>query len=157
MPTVLTYGLCPPIRWLRIEGNRMDTVRIFARTDFRSDFARHKANLAPKPSRVRSLGIGFVGQVRLRPTNIQPRLERSLSLPVGRAAVGRGSARAAARDERRGRLLEFGVQCFHAVTPIRRDVDTIPKGFRRKLPYTFHCAALSGLALDLRKSKDSHC
>ena len=35
MPTVLTYGLCPPIRWLRMEGSRMDTVRIFARTDFR--------------------------------------------------------------------------------------------------------------------------
>src|SRR5215469_2301558 len=71
----------------------MDTVRIFARTDFRptspvanptslsdrrrfevsaqassdkSDFARGRSNLAAKPSWVRSLGAGFVGQVRLR-------------------------------------------------------------------------------------------
>jgi hypothetical protein len=35
VPTLLTYGLCQPIRWLRIEESRMDTVRIFARTDFR--------------------------------------------------------------------------------------------------------------------------
>jgi hypothetical protein len=38
VPTSLIHGLCPSIRWLRIErieGSRLEAVRIFGRTDFR--------------------------------------------------------------------------------------------------------------------------